>query len=122
MPGSPPPCDGARTISAGSRLEQHDRYSFDRLDQTVRFDDKVVRLTAKEFELALLFFDNLQRPLSRGYILEKIWNNVVDLSTRTLDMHVPQGTHRASTCGRKRPSFTNDLWIRLQVGYTYANE
>ena len=30
----------------GSRLEQHSRYSFDRLDQTVGFDDKVVRLTA----------------------------------------------------------------------------
>lgn len=69
------------------RLEQRGIYTFDRLDQSVTFHGETVRLTQKEFALALLFFDNLQRPLSRGYILQRLWNNTVDLSTRTLDMH-----------------------------------
>ena len=105
----------------GSRLEQHSRYSFDRLDQTVGFDDKVVRLTAKEFELALLFFENLQRPLSRGYILEKIWNNAVDLSTRTLDMHVSKMRTKLDL----RPENGHRLQTIFGYGYrldTYANE
>lgn len=105
----------------GSRLEHHSRYSFDRLDQTVAFDDKVVRLTAKEFELALLFFENLQRPLSRGYILEKIWNNAVDLSTRTLDMHVSKVRTKLDL----RPENGHRLQTIFGYGYrldTYANE
>jgi DNA-binding response OmpR family regulator len=70
------------------RVEQREVFAFDRLAQAVTFGGTVVRLTPKEFDLALLFFDNLQRPLSRGYILQRIWNNTADLSTRTLDMHV----------------------------------
>lgn len=70
------------------RIVVRGRYTFDRLEKAVSFDNEMATLTAKEFDLALLFFDNLQRPLSRGYILQRIWNNAVDLSTRTLDMHV----------------------------------
>jgi len=87
----------------------------------VGFDDKVVRLTAKEFELALLFFENLQRPLSRGYILEKIWNNAVDLSTRTLDMHVSKVRTKLDL----RPENGHRLQTIFGYGYrldTYADE
>ncbi len=76
-----------RTGAGTDRLEQRGPYAFDRLDQTVTFNNVAVRLTPKEFALALLLFDNLQRPLSRGYILQRIWNNTTDLATRTLDMH-----------------------------------
>jgi DNA-binding response OmpR family regulator len=78
----------APDAQADQRYITHGRYCFDLLEMSVRHDDDEVRMTAKEFELALLFFENLQRPLSRGYILERIWNSTIDLSTRTLDMHV----------------------------------
>lgn len=70
------------------RFEQRGRYKFDQLACTVTFDGKTVDLTAKEFSLIRLFFDNVQRPLSRDYIMERVWKNVAGLSTRTLDMHV----------------------------------
>jgi DNA-binding response OmpR family regulator len=76
------------TGQSDTRLDQRGRFVFDKLEQTVTFDGEIARLTAKEFALALLFFDNLQRPLSRGYIMQRIWSNTADLSTRTLDMHV----------------------------------
>lgn len=89
------------------RFTTRGRYMFDRLEKSVSFDGETATLTAKEFDLALLFFDNLQRPLSRGYILQRIWNNATDLSTRTLDMHVsklrakmklrPENGHRLQT-------------------------
>ena len=47
-----------------------------------------IALTQKEFELALLFFRNLGRPLSRAYIHESVWSQDAELSSRTLDTHV----------------------------------
>jgi DNA-binding response OmpR family regulator len=64
------------------------KYEFDRIGQTVRFDDSTVALTAKEFELADLFFRNRDRTLSRNYIMETIWRTTAALATRTLDMHI----------------------------------
>jgi DNA-binding response OmpR family regulator len=49
---------------------------------------QMVDVTRKEFELALLFFRNLGRPLSRAYILEMVWSPEADVPSRTLDTHV----------------------------------
>jgi DNA-binding response OmpR family regulator len=74
--------------SAPQRHLDFDGYRFDRLESTVTFDGEVQKLTAKEFALALLFFQNTNRPLSRGYLLDTVWNSVAGLPTRTLDVHV----------------------------------
>lgn len=47
-----------------------------------------VELTQKEFDLALLFFRNIGRPLSRAYILEAVWARDVEIPSRTMDTHV----------------------------------
>ena len=50
--------------------------------------EKIV-LTNREFELAMFFFRNAGRPISRAHILEAIWgieNSAV--STRTIDTHI----------------------------------
>lgn len=64
------------------------RYELDRIEQTISIGDKTVSLTAKEFELADLFFRNRDRTLSRNYIMETIWRTTKSLATRTLDMHI----------------------------------
>ena len=63
-------------------------YTLNRLDQSVVYRDKTVFLTAKEFELAEMFFKNADRTLSRNYIMETIWRTKASLATRTLDMHI----------------------------------
>ncbi|WP_194743285.1 response regulator transcription factor [Thermaurantiacus tibetensis] len=63
-------------------------YTFDRANETVSFGDRVVKLTAKEFALALTFFENLARPLARSWLLETVWGTAADLESRTLDAHV----------------------------------
>lgn len=87
-------------------------YAFDKSEYTVAFGDQNAKLTPKEFALALLFFDNLQRPLSRGYILQRIWQNSIDLSTRTLDMHVSKV--RSKLCLRPENGY------RLHTVFNYG--
>ncbi len=64
------------------------KYHLNRIEQTISFDGQSVTLTAKEFELADLFFRNSDRTLSRNYIMESIWRTTATLATRTLDMHI----------------------------------
>ncbi len=64
------------------------KYDLDRIEQTVTYDKNLVTMTAKEFELADLFFRNRDRTLSRNYIMETIWRTNAALATRTLDMHI----------------------------------
>jgi len=63
-------------------------YVFDVPTDTVLVGDEVVKLTAKEFALALSLFENMSRPLSRAYLLDSIWGQSPDAETRTLDAHV----------------------------------
>lgn len=63
-------------------------FTFDNMERTVSVDGSEARLTAKEYELASLLFQNLNRPLSRGYLLSEIWGSSEGVETRTLDMHV----------------------------------
>ena len=63
-------------------------YQLNRISQTVQIRGETIALTAKEFELADLFFRNSDRTLSRNYIMETIWRTTAALATRTLDMHI----------------------------------
>lgn len=91
-------------------------FEFDRSTNTVTRDGKSASLTPKEFDLAELFLQNGHRPLSRGYILQMVWNSVGDLPTRTLDMHVSRV--------RAKLALTPENGFRLQTvfGYGYRFE
>jgi two-component system response regulator RegX3 len=51
-------------------------------------DDEVLELTAKDFDLAVLFLRNVGRLLSRRHIRERVWGVSQELNSRTLDTHV----------------------------------
>jgi DNA-binding response OmpR family regulator len=63
-------------------------YLMNRLDQSVTLHGKTILLTAKEFELAEMFFKNANRTLSRNNIIKTIWRTPESMASRTLDMHV----------------------------------
>jgi DNA-binding response OmpR family regulator len=80
-----------RRLNAGRTpdgLQVFGQFTFDGGQEIVRRGDQAVQLTSKEFQLALVLFRNLSRPLSRAYLLETIWNRNPDVQTRTLDSHV----------------------------------
>lgn len=63
-------------------------YLFETARDRLTIAGKPVDVTKKEFDLALLFFRNLGRPLSRATIIESVWSgNSIELS-RTVDTHV----------------------------------
>lgn len=62
-------------------------YLFEIHSRSLTYAGKPIYVTQKEFDLALLFFRNLGRALSRVYIHEKIWS-LIKISTRSMDTHV----------------------------------
>jgi DNA-binding response OmpR family regulator len=65
-------------------------YDFDLDKSEVSVNGSVVTLAQKEFELALLLFRHVSRPLSRAHIRESVWKQDVDIPSRTIDTHISQ--------------------------------
>ncbi len=79
--------------TSGLRPEQDELdaspYSLNLGNKSVSLHGEPVALTNREFDLALFFFRNAGKMVSRGHLLEAIWgieNKAV--STRTIDTHV----------------------------------
>ena len=64
------------------------QYVFETRSARLSMAGEFIDLTQKEFDLALLLFRNLGRPLSRAYILESVWSRDSDIPSRTLDTHI----------------------------------
>lgn len=92
------------------------KYHLNRMDQTISINGKTVAMTAKEFELADLFFRCTDRTLSRHYIMEMIWRTTAALATRTLDMHISRIRSKLDL----RPE--NGFRIFTVFGYGYRLE
>lgn len=103
-----------QTVAA--RIQTYGDFTFDRSTNTVVAFGDAVALRPKEFTLAELFVKNSHRPLSRGYILQAVWNSVADLPTRTLDMHVS----RVRTKLKLNPE--NGYRLQTVFGYGYRFE
>jgi DNA-binding response OmpR family regulator len=63
-------------------------YAFDTRTEQLSINGHLIRMTQKEFRLALLFFRHLGRPLSRAFILESVWPENAEFSSRSIDTHV----------------------------------
>jgi DNA-binding response OmpR family regulator len=76
------------TPAADQQLETFGDYAFDHTRDVVIAGGEERVLTTKEFNLALLLFRNMHRPLARGYLMEEVWGAAANVSSRTLDTHV----------------------------------
>lgn len=80
---------GGRGTEDGGILEAG-AFVIDPQGRTLLRDGTPVRLTQKEFQMAMLLFRNVGRLLSRAYLLDTIWGVVADVGTRTVDTHASQ--------------------------------
>lgn len=72
----------------GAEQLQFGPYVFETRPGRLLMDGAVIDVTHKEFYLALLFFRNIGRPLSRAYIHEAVWIRETMVPSRTMDTHV----------------------------------
>ncbi|WP_251865778.1 response regulator transcription factor [Achromobacter sp. Marseille-Q4962] len=63
-------------------------YRIDPAARTISLNGVPVALAPKECELALLFFRNLGRLMSRDVLAECVWNREIPATSRTLDTHL----------------------------------
>jgi len=79
-----------RNVAEGSQAP-HLEVGIFRIDAAARRllrNNESLDLTAKDFDLAVFFLRNVGRLLSRGHLLESVWNAKAVVSSRTLDTHV----------------------------------
>ena len=91
---------------------QFSQYIFEPRTGRLTVDGEPAELTQKEFDLALLLFRNLGRPLSRAYILEAVWLRDIEIPSRTMDTHIS----RVRTKLKLRP----ENGFRLAPVYSYG--
>jgi DNA-binding response OmpR family regulator len=78
----------AYQLNASALKEVFGDYEFDLGAKHVLVRGTAVAVTQKEFDLALLLFQHLSRPLSRAHILDVIWKQATEIPSRTMDTHV----------------------------------
>ena len=64
------------------------RYLLRPSTSTIYLGDEEIVLPKREFDMAMLFFTNPNRLLSRQYLAATLWGKVVDYQSRTIDTHV----------------------------------
>ncbi len=78
-------------------------------------DDKLIEMTAKEFELLLLLIQNKGKALSKEYIFNQIWGSDSFSEQQTLTVHIKWLREKIED-DPKKPTRIATVW---GVGYKY---
>ena len=77
-----------RRYNKSSNIIKFKNIEVDTNTRIVKVNNKEVYLTAKEYDLLILFLRNKNMALSREQILDKVWGFEYAGETRTVDIHV----------------------------------
>ncbi len=109
----------ARIKALGRRMQPADGkpielppYKIDVSQSIITRNGTPIDLTRREYEVALFFFRNLGKVLSRSHILENVWGQGGDVTTRTVDTHV---SRLRSSLG-----LSTEIGVRLTPVYGYG--
>ena len=98
-----------RCGKTGRILELPPDIRVDTVSRVVRRGEEAVALTAKEFDLLLLFAQNRNIVLCRDRIYERVWNEEYLGDSRTVDLHIQRM--------RKKLGLEDRLTAVYKVGY-----
>lgn len=57
-------------------------------EETISVDDLPIKMTPKDYKVAVCLLRNIGKMLSREYLLREVWGIDAPLNTRTVDVHV----------------------------------
>ena len=89
-----------RSVKKDSDHINYDNISINTRKRTVKVDGKIVDLTYKEFEMLLLFMNNIGNVITREDFLLKIWGYDYECETRTVDVHIASLRNKLLSGGR----------------------
>ncbi len=93
----------ARRAQPETEILECPPYTFDTSNRQVLLLGEQIKLTEKEYELALFLFRNRGRVLSRQHLLTSVWGTSAELNTRTVDTH-------ASRLRKKLKLLASERW------------
>ncbi len=62
-------------------------YNINKIERYIKKNEKELQLTEKEIDFLILFSTN-NKPLSRDFILKKVWNYSSESDTHTVETHI----------------------------------
>lgn len=77
-------------------------------------NNELIALSKKEYDLFLLFLDNINKVISKEEILNKVWDIYAEVETRTIDYHIGNL--------RKKLDLKNDLITIHSIGYRLKSD
>jgi len=80
-------------------------------------DDKVIELTAREFDLLLYFAKNMEKVFSRSQLLDAIWGYSHEGYEHTVNTHINRLRKKLKRADNK-PDFIQTVW---SVGYRFLD-
>lgn len=69
-------------------IEEYEPYQINHSQRSIYVNGDKVKLTNKEFDLAVFMFQNASSLITRNQLLECIWGMRADINTRTVDTHI----------------------------------
>ena len=81
--------------------------------KAVKLNNEEVKLTKKEYEILALLLQNQNKLLSRESILEKVWDDSIVVTERTVDVHIARLRKKIGIYGEH---------IKNRSGYGYSFE
>ena len=91
-----------RRVEGGATAGDALRFGTLRVDRGAHrawVDDAEVAMTALEMKLLMLLFDRRGRVLSRDQLLDDVWGEHVDVTTRNVDTHVKRVRDKLGSAG-----------------------
>ncbi len=92
---------------------QYEGLILDTISKKVSIQGKDIPLTKKEFEILQLLIQNPNKVFSREDLLEKVWNDDVFVTDRTVDVHITR---------LRKKIIPYDKHIVTRLGYGYCFE
>ncbi len=100
-----------------SRVSQVADLTLDREQRTVQRNGRRIELTVREFDVLEFLMRNAGRPVSRGSLMEEVWNMPFDPSTNVVDVYVKYVRDKVDLDGE-----TKLIRTMRGVGYVLADD
>jgi len=99
-----------------SRVINSGGITIDPMNRSVFAGSSRVEVSPKEFDLLYVLISHPNQALSRYYILDEVWDEDSDLSTRTVDAHVAYLRRKLNVCDL----LTGSIETVYRVGYMWT--